>query len=609
MKSSIVILALATSSLFFAAPALAMPDDPAELNSLIRTKYNGDAAAYVEDNRGEFRKLGCQGRADLLQALLDAGLVFEDLKPSRYSAHAQAIRCAFDKGKMEALALLLTPDAMTMFEEVEFGQTWQASLLSSAIYWDSYDRVRHLLENGVHAAQHDKEAAILTREEHLLLAAYEALDTEKEDAIRAFQDAGFGHIIDAARNKANWRYVIDRMKGSRGGGGGGLFRSLLGGVAGAALGGTTGAALGFLGAGADASGDGDGNGAPQGSGPLPLATNRADLGAQLNPVTAPRRGLQVQKVDASGPAALAGLMQGDVIVSIAGIPVASRGSFYVATEEAFGKERFEVEYLREGVQQTALFDKSKAAPETGAAQAAGNPASQAETPARAQDPSSTLDELQKLGDLRDRGILSVEEFEAMKARILERSDSPTGQAPAIGAEDVPADVPSVSGIMMGQRLSSLTILREFEDARYSIEPPVADPEIESIAVTVTPETGVCRVQLAGRDHKKDFRGTSVLPVYEGYKRMLEEQFGPGEEVDTLKPGSEYAKPTFYAVSFWHGDRRRLTSWKLDGKAGYSLVKLQIRTVRPPDLYVHIEYQFANYETCEAIINARGNGAS
>lgn len=424
MKVSIVTLALATSSLFFSAPALAMPADPGELTSVIQTKYNGDAVAYVEDNRGEFRKMGCEGRADLLQALLDAGLAFASLEPGRYSAHAQAIRCAFDKGKMEALALLLTPDAMTMFEEVEFGQDWQASLLIQAIYWDSYDRVRYLLENGVHAAQHDKRAAILTREEHLLLAAYKALDTEKEDAIRAFQDAGFGHILDAARNKANWRYVIDRMTGSGGGGGGGLFQSVLGGVAGAALGGTTGAALGFLNAGTNAADESDGNGDAQGNGPLQLATNRAELRAQLNPVTAPRRGLQVQQVVAGGPSALAGLMQGDVIVSIAGIPVASRGSFYVAGEEAFGKERFEVEYLREGVLQTALFDKSKAAPETGAAKAAGNPVPQAGSPARAPDTASTLDELQRLGDLRDRGVLSEQEFEAMKARILARSDSP-----------------------------------------------------------------------------------------------------------------------------------------------------------------------------------------
>ncbi|WP_273678379.1 SHOCT domain-containing protein [Erythrobacter fulvus] len=488
-------LALATSSLFFAAPALAMPDDPAELNSLIRTKYNGDAAAYVEDNRGEFRKMGCEGRADLLQALLDAGLAFENLEQSRYSAHAQAIRCAFDKGKMEALALLLTPDAMTMFEEVEFGQTWQASLLSSAIYWDSYDRVRHLLENGVHAAQHDKEAAILTREEHLLLAAYEALDTEKEDAIRAFQDAGFGHIIDAARNKANWRYVIDRMKGSRGGGGGGLFRSLLGGVAGAALGGTTGAALGFLGAGADASGDGDGNGAPQGSGPLPLATNRADLGAQLNPVTAPRRGLQVQKVDAGGPSALAGLMQGDVIVSIAGIPVASRGSFYVATEEAFSKERFEVEYLRDGVQQTALFDKSKAAPETGAAQAAGNLAPEAQAPARAPDPASTLDELQKLGDLRDRGILSEEEFEAMKARIL-GADTKASEGAANHSDGTP--IAEAFGIRRGQSITDLSVIEE--QPNDMICPLLSGPI--SILELVTKEEWNGKEAQAGRDHRQ-----------------------------------------------------------------------------------------------------------
>ncbi|OBV12265.1 SHOCT domain-containing protein [Erythrobacter dokdonensis] len=401
-----------------ATPVQAMPKDPAELAAIIQNKYGGDANSYVDDNKGEFRKMGCNGRADLLQALLDAGLVLENLEQGRYSAHTQAIRCAFEKGKMEALALVLTPDAMAMFEEVEFGQTWQASLLSQAIYWDSYDRVRYLLENGVHAVQHDKDAAILTREEHLLLAAYQALDTEKEDAIRAFQDAGFGHILDAARNKANYRYVIDRITGSGGGGGGGLFRSLLGGVAGAALGGTTGAALGFLGAGANAADENDTNGAAQGNGPLPLATNRADLGLDLAPVTAPRRGLQVQQVLPDGPGALAGLAKGDVILTIAGLPVASRGSFYVATHKAFGIKEYAVEYMRGGEVITTVVGKAQpqeiATPEERRTPSDANVAASVGT-----DTATTLDQLKKLGELRESGVLSEEEFEAMKARILE----------------------------------------------------------------------------------------------------------------------------------------------------------------------------------------------
>lgn len=595
MKYSIVTLTLAASSLFFAAPALAMPADPAELNSVIQTKYKGDAAAYVTDNRGEFRKMGCNGRVDLLQALLDAGLVLENLEPGRYSAHAQAIRCAFEKGKMEALALLLTPDAMTMFEEVEFGQAWQASLLSQAIYWDSYDRVRYLLENGVHAAEHDKEAAILTREEHLLLAAYGALDTEKEDAIRAFQDAGFANILDAARSKANYRYVIDRARGGGGGGGGGsLLRSVLGGVAGAALGGSAGAALGFLGGGTNASGDGDASGATQGNGPLPLATNRAELGAQLNPVTAPRRGLQVQQVDNGGPAVVAGLMQGDVILSIAGMPVASRGSFYVATEEAFGKETFEVEYLRDGALQTAVFDKRKASQGTVAATPMRNSAPRPEGSTRAPDPASTLEELEKLGDLRDRGVLSEEEFETMKARILSAEPEPSEATPN----------PVVYGVEMGEPIASYTVLDELKNSRFEIAPPTSISGLATLVVQGTPETGVCAVEMFGTIHKNDRRGRAALMDYDRQRQELDHQYGLPSERDFLRANSEWDDADEYALSTWHGHRSKSSVWQLDGSKGIATVYLSIFAHRPNDLYVKVSYDFSNYEQCKSIIDVR-----
>lgn len=74
--------------------------------------------------------------------------------------------------------------------------------------------------------------------------------------------------------------------------------------------------------------------------------------------------------------------------------------------------------LRGGQQFTADLGRERPDPVAPpAAVAASTPID--EEAASASGTRNILEELDALGDLRDRGILSDEEFEAMKARILE----------------------------------------------------------------------------------------------------------------------------------------------------------------------------------------------
>jgi hypothetical protein len=387
-------------------PAHAMPRDVASLRALVAEKYGGDATLYVNTKHKHFRKMGCEGRVDLLQALLDDGLNLYEL--TRWP-RTSFLSCAYQKAQMSALKLIATPDVITAYEQDVADDKYSATLFDIAITRDRYDRARFFLERGVHVYQNRYNKAPLTREENLLLAADSIVKKRRTEAIRAFQDAGFGHIIDAARNPANVTYVLERA-GRKGAGGGGFLRGVAGMAAGVALGGAEGAVIGAM----SAKNALDGDEADQGvsvprSGPLPLDTKRADLDAVLIPTTVPQRGLKVDEVTPGGASDRAGLAAGDVILAIAGTPVASRGSFYVATHNAAKTAAFAVRYLRDGAPFTATFQP----------QAQEGESETKTAPSAASDMASKLDALDRLGTLRDRGVLSPGEFETMKATILE----------------------------------------------------------------------------------------------------------------------------------------------------------------------------------------------
>jgi ribosomal protein L12E/L44/L45/RPP1/RPP2 len=72
-----------------------------------------------------------------------------------------------------------------------------------------------------------------------------------------------------------------------------------------------------------------------------------------------------------------------------------------------------------GIQSIELDENDQAALVTESGQAAPTATAQASQPAASPTPSdSYLEELEKLADLRDRGVISPEDFEAKKKQLL-----------------------------------------------------------------------------------------------------------------------------------------------------------------------------------------------
>lgn len=572
------------------SPAQAMPEDVAEMRQIIAGEFGGNANAYVEEEAKDFRRMACRQRNDLLKTLLEDGLELDRLT---YKTHVDAAYCAYQKEAGPTLRLILTPDLMTQWEESTFGQKYTMSPFQGAIYANEYDLVKVFLENGVHQAFNDKELAVLTREEQLLLVVNWANDAGKEQAIRAFHDAGFSHIVAAAQNEANIRYVRARL--GKEGGGGGLLRTIAGGVAGAYLGGTTGAALGILKGGTSGS---DNEAEIDPTRPLPLATNRAELGMMLGPVTLPKPGLEVQEIAVDGPASFTDIAKGDIIVAIGGMPVARRGSLYVATEKVNDAEQFEVDYIRDGERRTAIFGLAQ--PEPALVELQAQPATSASS-SNVSSEDTTLAELERLADLRDRGVLSDEEFAAMKARIL-GADTKATESTSGPLESTP--ISEAFGVRMGQPIADLSIVKQHPNGRYKVSSPVSDPDLDSLVVRATPETGVCAVEMFGATYENDRRGQAVLAAYNRQRQELDRLYGAGEETDVLRKNSEAADADDYAQSFWLGHRVKSSVWRIDGAQGTRSVYLDVFASGPYDLYLKVSHTFSNFNRCQSIIEAQ-----
>lgn len=409
----------AALSLAISQSANAFPQDTAALKQVVDGQYGGNANAYAEAEQNDLKRMACEGRAGLLQALIDQGLALSELS---YPAHYQALKCALEKKQTDAFILLLTPHVISDWEDRCAGNYGCWMPLRSVIQKDDYTSVRAVLENGPHYFFEHKDFLTLTREEHLVLAARTAIDDAKDESQRAFIDAGFGNLLEAARNKRNIKYIDQRTDEAGGGGiGGGLLGGIAGIAGGAAIGGSVGTGI-MARSGLETL---DSKGAAtreQALPPLKLESGRAQLGFRYMQQREPTRAILIDEIMAGSSSERAGLMKGDIITHIAGTSVASRGSIYVATRKANAQESYEVRYLRKDTPMTALFGQAAQArapafapTDTAEATALAEPTL---APAAGSNTGSTLQELEKLADLHDRGVLSEEEFRQMKARIL-----------------------------------------------------------------------------------------------------------------------------------------------------------------------------------------------
>ncbi len=149
--------------------------------------------------------------------------------------------------------------------------------------------------------------------------------------------------------------------------------------------------------------------------------NHAAMDVDYKFVTAPQEGMLITSLAPEGAFAVAGLQEGDVVTRIARQRIKNNNGLSDGLHKAIRAPSFEVEFYRDGSQQKAVVPLTFRAttgplPEPSFSQGAPTPA----VTTIVQNEFSVADELERLADLKDRGILSADEFAAEKAKLLAR---------------------------------------------------------------------------------------------------------------------------------------------------------------------------------------------
>ena len=157
-------------------------------------------------------------------------------------------------------------------------------------------------------------------------------------------------------------------------------------------------------------------------GVFPMGTtfpNHAQGGFGFEAVETPEKGLQLTELVPGGAFADAGLQPGDVVVRIAKERTKDFSDVHDAMRKAVKDTTYEVEFYRGGSKQKLSVERRyRPDIDTRLPPRESAPAIAESTTVIAQ--ASMADELAKFAKLRDDGIITAEEFEAQKAKLLEQ---------------------------------------------------------------------------------------------------------------------------------------------------------------------------------------------
>ncbi len=166
------------------------------------------------------------------------------------------------------------------------------------------------------------------------------------------------------------------------------------------------------------------------------------------------------------------------------------------------------------------------------------------------------------------------------------------------------------GIERGAPISSLTIVKKptaDNPYYYVVSPPIKNAEADFTSVVATPETGVCKVSMVGKDYDNDSFGEKGRSAFQKFTEALTAKYGDAaKEFDFLMSSSIWDDADDYSMALRQGDRTKSSFWtpESDLPEGLSGISLELKAVSSTTTYLSITYEFSNFPRCQNLMKAK-----
>ena len=167
--------------------------------------------------------------------------------------------------------------------------------------------------------------------------------------------------------------------------------------------------------------------------------NHAAMNTGYRFIEEPEKGMLLSEVEPDGPFGRAGLLEGDIVTKIAGERIKDNDDLSDGLHKAIEESTFEVELRRGGEKMRFAVPRTfnediGPLPEPTFVETVN-----ANQTTIVQNELSVADELAKFADLRNAGIISDQEFDVQKARLLGLPDSTQVSEPEEAVSRSPAE--------------------------------------------------------------------------------------------------------------------------------------------------------------------------
>lgn len=129
---------------------------------------------------------------------------------------------------------------------------------------------------------------------------------------------------------------------------------------------------------------------------------------------------------------------------------------------------------------------------------------------------------------------------------------------------------------------------------------------------ITPTSGLCKIIAWTQDIESSAYGDAVKDKFAALYDALNTKYGKSKKLDALRPGSIWDDPRDWMMGLAKNERFLIAIWATESGASLppdvKAIALNTHGVSSNDALISLEYEFANFKSCETEIKAAENSS-